>query len=250
MSGSEAGRAAGGGFHTTRWSLVVTAAGTGAEARAGLEELCAAYWYPLYAYARRRGRDAAEAEDLTQGFFASLLERGDLAIADPERGRFRSFLLAALRHHMANEWDRANAQKRAGRGAPLSIDWSDADRRFGAEPVSGLDPEREFERSWALATLERALERTGLDYERRGQLPLFEHLKPQLAPGGAPIDGSDLAAELDLSPGAARVALHRLRARFGAALRAEVADTLRRPEELEDELRALLDALAAPPAGS
>lgn len=246
MLPSESASGAGGGargFLTTRWSLVVAAAGEGDAARASLEELARGYWYPLYAFVRRQGERADDAADLTQAFFLRLLERRDLAVADPERGRFRSFLLASLRHFLANERDARRALKRGGGRAPLSIDWGEADRRFGAEPADERDPELLFERGWALATLERALERLRAEYAARGKSEQFERLAPELSPGGRSEGVAEIAVALDTSEGAVRVALHRLRERFRDALRAEVADTLARPDELDLELAELLRAL-------
>lgn len=228
-------------FLTTRWSLVRSAAEGGEAARRSLEELCHAYWYPLYAYLRRRGERRASSEDLVQAFFALLLERGDLAAVDPARGRFRAWLLTALKHFAANERERERAEKRGGGRRLLSIDWDAAEARWAAEPATLRTPEREFDRAWALATLERAAERLREEYERRGKADLFEALRPELTSGSG--DREALAARLGLTAGALKVAVHRLRQRFGEALRAEIGETLESAEEVDAELAELLEAL-------
>jgi len=229
-------------FRTTRWSLVV-AAGTaeGTEGRAALETLCAAAWFPLYAFARRGGSPPADAADLVQGFFADLLERQGIAAADPERGRFRTFLLAAFRHFASKERERARALKRGG-GRVLPLDFSDGESRYLAEPVDDRTPESLYERRWALALLDRVLEDLGAAYAG-GRAPLFEVLRPWLA-GGDPPSHAEAAARLGLSGGAVKVALHRLRKRYRDLLRAAIAETVASPEEVEDEIRHLLGALS------
>ena len=232
-------------FLTTRWSLVRSAAGRRDVAARSLEELCRAYWYPLYAYLRRRGTDRASSEDLVQAFFALILERGDLGAADPERGRCRGWLLTALKHFALNERERENALKRGGGQKLLSIDWDAAEQRYTAEPSTDRTPEREFDRAWALATLERATERLREEYDRRGRPELFAALRPQLSAGTAMEDRDALAARLGLTQGALKVAIHRLRQRFGEALRAEIGETLESPESIDTELAELLEALGA-----
>ena len=206
---------------------------------------CAAYWYPLYVYVRRRGCRPEEAEDLTQAFFARILEGDDLLqVADPGRGRFRSFLLAALEHFLANQWRRDRAQKR-GSGQPvLSLDLPDGERRYAREPGHELTPERAFDRRWALTLLEQALAGLREEYAEAGKLPLFEHLKPDL--GGEPEAEASyraVAAALGMTEGAVKVAAHRLRLRCRERIRAEIAETVAGADEVEDELRHLFTAL-------
>lgn len=232
-------------FATTRWSLVLAAGETTTDAaRAALDELCRAYWYPLYAAARRGGRSPEQAEDLVQGFFTRLLDKHALAAATPERGRFRSFLRASFEHYASNERAREHAQKRGGDRLHLSLYGEEGERRYALEPADAATPERAFERDWALELLDRALRRVRADYVERGQEPVFEALKGALtAPGG---HAPSAAAGLGLSPGAARVAAHRLRERYRRALRAELADTVGDDADADDELRALFAALATP----
>lgn len=242
MSSSQASRAT---FHTTHWSVVVAA---GAASRDALSTLCSSYWYPLYAYARRAGRTPEDARDLTQGFFARLLEKNDLARADPERGRFRTFLLTAFQHFMANERDRAHALKRGGGALPISIDATAAETRYGREPADPHSPERMFEREWALALLDRALTRLAAEQAHAGKGRAFEALRPYLTAGSDETRYAEVAAEAGLSDTAVRVAVHRLRRRYGEILRSEVADTLPdgREVEVEDEIRDLFEALGDP----
>ncbi len=230
-------------FATTRWSLVVAARGDSSAARAALAELCRLYWYPLYAFVRRRGHAHDEAQDLTQEFFTRLLERDDLAAVDPARGRFRAFLLAACRHFLSNEHDRATALKRGGGRQLLSLDFGDADRRYAAEPGHEQTPERLFERRWALTLLDRVVQRLREHYETAGQLPLFEALKGSLT-GAAGDSHAEAAAALGMTPGAVKVAAHRLRQRYRDLLRDEIAQTVEDPAAVDDEIRALFSALA------
>lgn len=231
-------------FLTTRWSVVARASGRGEGARRGLEELCGTYWFPLYAYLRRRGNDHAQAEDLVQAFFLRLLERRDLVGLEPAKGRFRSWILTCLRNFEASEVERGRALKRGGGELPLSIDWSSGPQRYATEPATERSPEREFERAWALALIERALESVRVDYEGRGRGALFEALRDELAPGGRGRPRQELAAELGLREGALKVALHRLRQRFGEALRREVAETVEEESEVDRELAELMEILA------
>jgi RNA polymerase sigma factor (sigma-70 family) len=238
--------AAAGSFLTTRWSVVRGAAG-GDEprARAALEDLCAAYWKPLYAFARRRGAAREDAADLTQGFFARLLERRDVGGADPARGRFRAYLLGAFKHHLANEAERERALKRGGGVAPLRLDFEAAEVGLALEPADPRTPERAFERDWALAVLARAFARVEADYRERGRGVLFEALRGTLAPGSEPAGWRSIAQGLGQSEGAVKVAAHRLRRAFRAALRAEIAETVEGEEALEAELAHLIEALGA-----
>jgi len=232
-------------FPTTRWSVVLAAGGAGTpDARAALEELCQAYWYPLYALARRRGRPSPEAEDAVQGFFARLLARDAFERADPDKGRFRSYLRAAFCNHLKGLAARESAAKRGGGASVVSLDVRDAERRVGLEPAHERSPEHAFERDWALSILHGALETVRAGYAGRGQAALFEALEAHLVPGAAPASQAELARALAMREGAVRVAIHRLRRRFRDALVDAVAQTIEdRPEALEEELQALLAAL-------
>ena len=226
-------------FPTTHWSMVLAARGeTGEEARAALESLCTAYWYPLYAYTRSRGNDPETARDLTQAFFAHFLEQELLEPVNPAKGRFRAFLLASLKNFLAHERERAQAQKRGGGVLTLSMDGEDAEGRFSHEPVDRLDPEQIFERRWGLTIMQRAMERLeAASASRTGQ---FERLRGYLT-DVEPTDAyRQAAADLGLSEGAVKTAVHRLRREYGTILRDEIAATLADPGELDDELRHLL----------
>ena len=214
-------------------------------ARRALAELCAAYWYLLYLFVRRRGCRPEEAEDLTQAFFARILEGDDVVqLAEPGRSRFRSFLLGALEHFLANHWRGAEAQKRGSCQPVLSLDLPDGERRYAREPGHELTPERVFDRRWAMTVLEQALARLREEYAEAGKLPLYEHLKPDL--GGAPeseCSYREVAAALGMTEGAVKVAAHRLRKRCRERFRAEIAEAVAGANEVEDELRHLLTAL-------
>jgi len=231
-------------FLTTRWSVVLQAGrGEGERSRAALSELCATYWYPLYAYVRRRGHKPEDAQDLTQSFFTRLLEKNVVHAADPARGRFRAFLLGSLKNFLANEWDREHAQKRGGGRTPLSLDFDAANERFRREPAFHLTPEMEYERNWALAVLERALTRLEGEYDKRGKGALFARLRSALVAADDDDSRLAMAKDLKMTEGAVKVALHRMRAAFRESLRFEVAETVGAERDCEDELRALIDAL-------
>lgn len=236
-------------FATTQWSLVVAAADRrGAEADAALAALCERYWYPVYAFVRRRGHSAADAQDLTQEFFATLVEKEYLRSTDRQRGRFRTFLLTAVCRFLSKQADRARAKKRGGGRRPLSLDFADAEGRYLLEPSELCTPEMLYERRWALTLLDRAIERLGADYAGKGKRDLFERLKPHLIAGTAEAEHGELASELNMTVGALKVALHRLRRRFGEMLKQEIADTVAGPEEIEDEIGRLLAAVGMPGA--
>lgn len=231
-------------FHTTRWSLVLRAGNRDSpEQGRALEELCGAYWYPLYAYARRRGRGAEQAEDDVQGFFAHLLAKEALAVADPERGRFRSFLLTSFRNFQAGERERAAAEKRGGGRSALSFEGADAEQRFLLEPTHEETPERLFLRDWAVALLGEVLERLRANYIERDQGPIFDALKETLTAGAGGRPLTAIAAELEMSESAVRVAAHRLRGRFRQAIRDEIAQTVEDPAGIDLELAELFSAL-------
>ena len=231
-------------FATTRWSLVVAAAPLpSADSQGALAALCEAYWYPLYAFVRRRGHPAHEAQDLTQAFFAELLEKKRLQLADQDRGKFRSFLLGSLSHFLANRWREAQAQKRGGTIRVLSLDFESAEARYGLEPVDMMTPERVFERRWAMTVLDSALRRLRGEYEQSGKLPLFEQLKTHV---GGEVGASryrEIADQLEMSEGAVKVAAHRLRRRCRQLLRDEIAQTVTDKDNVDDELRYLFAAI-------
>lgn len=229
-------------FSTTRWSLILAAGQKPTlQTRKALSALCELYWYPLYAFARRRGHEVEEARDLTQSFFTRLLEKNDLASTTPSRGRFRTWLLAAFKHFLANDWDRTQAKKRGGGARELSIDSASAEGRYRIEPPDNLTPEKLFARKWAHALLDTVLAALRADWADKGKSRLFEALKGAL--DGEVVQSRELAVELEMTPENVRQNLNRLRIRHGELLRAEVAQTLVRPEDLDDELRALFAAL-------
>lgn len=231
-------------FVTTQWSAVLAAGHSDTtHARTALEQLCRQYWPPLYAYVRRAGRTREEAEDLTQEFFARLLAQNTVARADPARGRFRSFLLASLKHFLANEWDKATARKRGGGAQLLPLEFDTAETRCTQPVAPGDTPDRAFDRQWALTLLDVVLGRLRQEYAGAGREDLFLGLKDTLAGGRAEIPYRDLGVRLALSEGAVKVAAHRLRQRYRELLRLEIANTVAAPEEVEEELRQLFVAL-------
>jgi RNA polymerase sigma factor (sigma-70 family) len=231
-------------FVTTHWSVVLTAGRSDTtRARAALENLCQTYWHPLYAYVRRRGHSSEDSQDLTQAFFARLLERNAVAAVAPEKGRFRSFLLASLNHFLSDEWDKARAQKRGG-GKVISLDLQSAETRLGEIPVENFTPEKAFEHRWAITLLEQVYQRLGEEYRAQGKGTLFDALRTTLAGASDAAPYAELARQLDMSEGAVKVAVHRLRQRYRALLRDTIADTVSTPDEVEDELRYLFRTLA------
>lgn len=212
-------------------------------AQDALEKLCQTYWYPLYAYVRRRGYSPADAEDLTQAFFAWLLERDWLGRADPQRGRFRSFLLTSISNFLANEWDKARTQKRGG-GRVVSLQRDEAEGRCTREPMDNLTPEQSFEWRWALALLEQVMNRLSAEFARDGKAELFDALKPCLLGERAAHPYAALASTLAMTEGSVKVVVHRLRQRYRQLLRDEIANTVMKPEEVEEEMRHLFAVLA------
>jgi len=232
-------------FATTHWSVVLAAARSDTtRARAALGHLCRAYWYPLYAYARRRGHSAPDAQDLTQEFFARLLEGNWLADADRERGRFRTFLLTAMQHFLANEWHKAHTQKRGGHQTVLSLDDDTAERRYTLEPVERATPESLFERGWALALLNDVLARLEAEYVREGKSDWLDAMRPVLTADRSAIRYGEIAGRLGIAETAVRVAAHRLRRRYRDLIRAAVADTVGSPDEVDAEMRHLFEVLS------
>jgi RNA polymerase sigma factor (sigma-70 family) len=227
-------------FATTHWSVVL-AAGDGDESRAkpALEQLCRSYWPPLYAFVRRQGYSPEHAQDLTQEFFTRLLERKDLATTAPDKGRFRSFLLTVLKHFLVNEWHREQCQKRGGGRAAISLDAEPVEARYQIEITDPATPESVFERHWALTVLDQTMDRLREEYAHAGKRDLFDLLKETLSGEKRGTPRANLAARCGISVGAVDVAVHRLRRRYGELLREEIAHTVRRPEEVEDEIRHL-----------
>jgi RNA polymerase sigma-70 factor (ECF subfamily) len=215
----------------------------GTKSRRALEELARAYWYPLYAYIRRQGHQAAEAEDLTQEFFARLLEKHYLACVDRAKGKFRAFLLASVKHFLANEWDKQHAQKRGGGVRIIALDAQEAEARYAVEPADGRTPERLFERRWALAVLDQVLLRLRGQYHAKGQTQLFEALKCALTAGGGAPPYAELAQKLGMTPNALMVAAHRLRRQYREMLWQEIAQTVAAPELIDDEIGYLMNCL-------
>ena len=235
----EAGR-----FELTRWSVVVAAGGDDSKvARQALEHLCHTYWYPLYAFVRREGHSAHDAQDLTQEFFARLLQKGWLQDVRREKGRFRAFLLASMRHFLANEWDRAHALKRGGGRSPISLDAPSAEERYALEPADPMTADRLYERRWALTLLEQVLARLKREFGAAGKETLFEELKPTLT--GGRVAYAEIAARLRAQETAVRVAAHRFRLRYRDLIRAEIAETVAGPGEVDAELARLFAALAS-----
>ncbi len=235
----------GGGFPTTHWSVVLSAGdGSLPNAKAALERLCRAYWYPLYVYVRWQGRSVEDAQDLTQEFFARLLQRDYLRLSDPARGRFRTFLLTALKRFLVNDWKKGRAVKRGGGQTVISWNQQETESRFLVEPADQTTPEKAFEKRWALIVLEQVFERLREEFTAGGQTERFERLKVLLWGEKDSPSYAEVAAELGLTEGALKVAVHRLRQRYRELLRAEIANTVERPEEVDDELRHLIAAIS------
>lgn len=232
-------------FATTHWTIVL-AAGRRHDPQAdrALEQLCQTYWFPLYAYVRRRGHEKADAEDLVQAFFTRFLAKNYLEGLSAERGRFRAFLLASLKHFLANEWDKSQRQKRGGGVTHLSLDWQTADSKFQVAASNEPGPDQAFDREWALALLSRVIERLQSECAADGKAKLFEQLKVFLAEGKGDTAQSEVAKALGMEEGAVRVAVHRLRKRYRQLLRDEIANTLSDPAMVDEEMRALFGAFA------
>lgn len=231
-------------FVTTQWSIVLAAGrGDDSAAREALAELCRLYWYPLYAYVRRRGHDASEAQDLTQAFLLFLLEKQSLQVAERRRGRFRSFLLSSLNNFIANQKRDANAQRRGGKVEHFSIDIGECEDRYRHEPAHELTAQRIFERRWALTALEEALRQTEAEYVEQGKGTLFAALRPTLIASANGPPYREIAETLSMTAGAVKVAVHRLRRSYGLALRRIIAATVASTEDVDDELNDLMAAL-------
>jgi RNA polymerase sigma-70 factor (ECF subfamily) len=231
-------------FVATHWSVVLTAGRSDTtRAQAALEQLCRSYWHPLYHYIRRRGYRPEDAQDLTQEFFARFLARQGVAEADPRRGRFRSFLLGSLKNFLADEWDKARAQKRGG-GQVLPLDFQTEEARLQVEPIESQTPDKAFEQRWAVALLDQVYRKLEGEFRQQGKAAQFAALRVALAGARGAVPYAELSRQLGLSEGATRVAVHRLRQRYREVLRDIIADTVAGPEEVEDELRYLLRVLA------
>jgi RNA polymerase sigma-70 factor (ECF subfamily) len=232
-------------FATTRWTVVLAAGRPNApQATVALEELCRTYWYPLYVYVRRQTATREDAEDLTQAFFARFLEKNYLEGVSSDKGKFRAFLLASLKHFLANEWDRANRQKRGGGVANLSLDWQDADTRYQINPADNLSPDKLYDRAWAVTLLGRVIGRLRSECEAEGKGRMFEQLKPFLTAEKNAIPYAQAAAALGFTDGAVRVTVHRLRRQYRTLLREEITQTLADPTKAEEEMKALMNAFA------
>jgi len=232
-------------FRTTHWSVVLAAGQASTEqSAAALEKLCRTYWFPLYAFVRRQGHAPPEAQDLTQEFFSRLLAKNPLGTLQPAKGRFRSYLIASMKHLLANEWDRAHRQKRGGRVVTFSLDEKDAEERYVVEPADELTPEKIFERRWAEALLEQVLARLRVEFRAAGQEDRYELLKPFLVGDDDPGPGEELAARLGLGVSGAKSAIRRLRQRYGELFREEIAQTVESEEEIDAEIRHLFAALS------
>jgi DNA-directed RNA polymerase specialized sigma24 family protein len=230
-------------FATTLWAVVLTAGDPNHPgAVAALDRLCRTYWYPVYAYVRRKGRSATEAEDLTQEFFSRLLGRGFPAGVQREGGKFRSYLLRALDHFLINEWRRDSSAKRGGGTTTFSLDGVDADARYRLEPTDLATPESLYDHRWAMTLLDAVRERLRSEYSQQGKDALFAALEPSLTGGAEMLPHTELMTRLALKESALKMAVHRLRRRFGDMLRKEIAQTVTRPDEIEDEIRELIRA--------
>ena len=229
-------------FPTTLWTVVLHAGqDEPAQARTALAQLCQGYWYPLYSFVRHRGYSAHDAQDLTQAFFAHLLEKRGLGRVDPEQGRFRTFLLASLKNFLANDWDKSHARKRGGGQMVVSLDQEIGESRYQLEPSHDLTPERHFERQWAMTLLDQVLTMLREEYHTEGKGDLFEELKTVLT--GQPGAYAAIAIRLRLSEGAIKVAVHRLRRRYRELIRARIGETVG-ADDVEDELRHLVAVLS------
>jgi len=232
-------------FATTHWTVVLAAGNRSTPlSDDALEELCRTYWFPLYAYVRRRGHTKADAEDLTQAFFARFLAKNYLEGLSAERGRFRAFLLASLKHFLTNEWKKSQRLKRGGGEALLSLDWQTADTKFQVAATAEPSPDKAFDREWALALLAKVIERLQKECEAGGKAKLFEQLKTFLTAGKDGTAQAEVAKALGMEEGAVRVAIHRLRKRYRTLLRNEIAQTLADTADVDEEMRALFGAFS------
>ena len=231
-------------FRSTQWSEVIAAGdGSSPEARRALAALCEIYWYPLYAYARRRVPNIHEAQDLTQAFFAELLEKNYVGSASPDRGRFRAFLLTAFKHFLAKQWEKGKAQKRGGGRAPISLDFESADSRLQIEPAAGLTAEQSYDQQWAIALLGQILDRLQSEFEQAGKVEQFTQLKEFIIGDHSGTTYAQVAEELAMTEAAAKKSASRMRKRYRELLREEIAQTVSGPDEINDEIRKLFVTL-------
>ena len=225
-------------FATTHWSVVVAAGEGGSEpAQHALETLCRAYWFPIYVYVRRKGHGVDEAEDLTQEFFAQLIAKEHLRLADREKGTFRNFLLATLDYFLAREWSRAHRQKRGGQFTFISLDQQTPEERYRLEPADNDTPEKKFLRNWALAVLKQAMTALQNECEASGKGALFREVKGLLTGEGNVGAYTEMGGRLGMAEGAMYVAVHRLRQRYGELVRHVIGQTVSRPEEIDEEIQ-------------
>lgn len=233
-------------FATTHWSVVLTAGQSASPGAAeALEKLCGTYWYPLYAYVRQRGHEPHDAQDLTQEFFLRLLDKRYLAQVDQSKGKFRSFLMVAVNHFLANEWDRVKAVKRGGGVRFVALDGASAEERYALEPVTDASPEKIFERRWALSVLEQVLAHLRDEFGQAGKAQQFEALKIFLTGERPSVSYAELAARLQTTEAALKMAVKRMRRRCAELLREEIASTLDSREQVEEEIRCLFAAIGA-----
>lgn len=231
-------------FVTTRWSIVISAGSEKSpESKRALESLCEIYWYPLYAYVRRRVSDINEAQDLTQSFFAEFLEKSYVGLATPDRGRFRSFLLTSFKHYLSKQWEKAKALKRGGGQVTISLDFQSADSSLAFEPTSRLTPEQIYERQWAITLLGQIMQRLKTEFEESSKASHFEELKDFVIGDHAGKSYTDVATNLEITEVAARKAASRMRKRYRELLREEITQTVSSPEEIDDEIRSLFEIL-------
>jgi len=233
-------------FRTTSWSLILAAASDPTtEAKQALATLCQTYWNPVYAFIRRRGQDPDKAQDLTQEFFARLIEKNYLEDADRQRGRFRSFLLTSVKHFLANEWDKERALKRGGGQMPISIDATEAERWYVPAVIDDVTPETLFDRRWALALLDRVITRLRAEYVSAGKGEQFATLEVFLNHDSDDTRYEQVAGQMGISAGALRMSVHRMRRKYRALLRAEISETVSTPEEIDEEIRFLVSSLSS-----
>jgi RNA polymerase sigma-70 factor (ECF subfamily) len=231
-------------FATTHWSVVLAAGeGSSESAQTALETLCRAYWYPIYVYVRRKGYGPDEAPDLTQEFFTQVIAKKHLRLADPDKGKFRTFLLVTLDYFLAREWSRAHRQKRGGQFSFVSLDQQPPEERYRFEPVDNQTPEDSFQKQWALTLLKQAMDLLARQCEASGKAALFGEVRGLLSGEQAEARYTEISQRLKMSEASVRVAVHRLRQRYGELLRSEIAKTVSRPEEVDEELRYLLQVL-------
>lgn len=231
-------------FATTRWSIIVSAGQQSSDdSRKALAALCECYWVPLYGYVRRRISNVAEAHDLTQAFFTELIEKNFVGTADPQRGRFRAFLLTAFKNFLSKHWEQQRAVKRGGGRVPISLDFAAADSRILIDPAGGLSPEQIYDREWALTLLSQILDTLSSEYAQKGRSDQFRVLKGFLVGDYTSLTYADVASDLDMNESAARMAVSRMRQRYRDLLRLEIGHTVASPEEIDDEIRKLFATL-------